>query len=173
MPEFMQLGPVPVDRLEIRLLRRDLDEVVARRIERHLAPDANIRPGRRNDCFNLRQDFCATRKWREIRVSWDPLALLHMENSEALQEANAAGVFAGRARLRLFVLRDKRVGIDNRRSLLALAHIAAESERLFEGQPALRWPALLDGGRPEQEDVDPGLGSSGRCVLGQTKRRPS
>ena len=96
-----------------------------------------------------------------------------MEHREALQETNAAGVLAGRARLRLLGFGNKRVGVDNRRSLLALADIAAEPERLFEGQPALGGSALLDGSRPEQEDVDPGLGSSGRCVLGQTKRRPS
>ena len=96
-----------------------------------------------------------------------------MEHGEPLKEADAAGVFAGCARLLLLDLRDKRVGVDNRRSLLALADIAAERERLFKGQPALRWPALLDGSRPQQEDVDPGIGSSGRCVLGQTRRRPS
>ena len=61
-----------------------------------------------------------------------------MEHGEALQESDAAGVFAGRARLLLLGLRDKRVGIDNRRSFLALADIAAERERLA-GLESIAW----------------------------------
>ena len=173
MTEFVQLGPVPVDRLEIRLLRRNLDEVVARRIERHLAANANVRSGRSDDRFNLREYFCASRKRRRIRISGQPLTLFGMEDGEPLQEADAAGVFAGRARLLLLCFGNEGVSIDNHRPLLALAYIAAESERLFESEPELRGSPLLDRGGPEQENVDPGIGSSGRCVLGQTERRPS
>jgi hypothetical protein len=132
MPEFVQLGPVPVDRLEIHLLRRNLDEVVARRIERHLPPNSNVGPGRRNDRLNLRQDFCFSRKRCCIRIGRQPFTLFDMEDGEALQKADAAGVFAGGARLLLLGLGNKRVGVDNHRPLLALAHIAAKSERLFE-----------------------------------------
>jgi len=47
------------------------------------------------------------------------------------------GVLAGLARTALLVLRHEAIGIDDSGAPLALADIAAERERLAEGQPAL------------------------------------
>jgi hypothetical protein len=49
------------------------------------------------------------------------------------------------------VARDETVGIDDCRAALALAHMAAEREGLFIREPALDSIAVLDNGRPEDE----------------------
>src|SRR3546814_3393453 len=56
------------------------------------------------------------------------------------------------------VFHDKLVGIDNGGSLAALPDIAAQLQRLFEGQPIGRGEALTHSAGPKAEDVDPTIG---------------
>ena len=53
MASLMQNGPVPVYRLKIGLLRGNLNEVVARRIERHVTADPYVRPRRRDNRIDM------------------------------------------------------------------------------------------------------------------------
>ncbi len=83
-----------------------------------------------------------------------------------------AGRFlAGLAGASLLVVRHEAVGIDDGGAVLALAHIAAERERLAKGQPALGGEAVLDHGAPEDQDVDPRILPAGGGVLRHGERR--
>src|SRR3546814_9442035 len=57
--------------------------------------------------------------------------------------------------------------IDDGRSLLALADIAARREGLTEGQPRLRRVARVHRGVPKQENIDPRIAASGRGIARQ------
>ena len=56
MPDFVERGPVPVDRFEIGLRRRHLHEIVPRIVERPLATDPEIHAGCADQRLGLRQD---------------------------------------------------------------------------------------------------------------------
>ena len=94
MTQFMELGPVPVDGLEIRFLRRHLDEVMRRGIERHVAANPDIRAGGGDDGLDMRQHIGSARKRRRVGVGGQPVALVDMEDGEPLEEADASGLFA-------------------------------------------------------------------------------
>src|SRR3546814_17280070 len=93
------------------------------------------------------------------------------EYREALEERDGARRLAGFRRAPAFVVQREAVGIDDGGSALALADIAAEPERLAEGQPALAGEATLDDGAPEDQDVDPGVAPLGRGILRHGERR--
>src|SRR3546814_10319714 len=57
--------------------------------------------------------------------------------------------------------------IDDGRSLLALADIAARREGLTEGQPRLRRVARVHRGVPKQENINPRIAASGRGIARQ------
>ena len=99
------------------------------------------------------------------------LALRRVEDREALQERNRGGFLAGLARAPLLVVRHETVGINDGRAVLALAHIAAERERLAEGQPALAGIAMLDDSAPEDQHIDPGILPAGGGVPWHGERR--
>jgi hypothetical protein len=133
MSELLQFRPKPVDRLKIGFLRRNLDEVVRRRIERHVAPDADVGPSCGNDGFDVRQHLGPARQRRSIGIGRNAVALLDMKDGEALEEADAPRRLAGGGRLILLGLGKEGVGIDNHSAFFALANSAAEGERLLEG----------------------------------------
>ena len=56
MTKLMERGPVPVDRLEIGVGPRHLDEVAASGVEGAFAADAEIGAGRRDQRLGLRED---------------------------------------------------------------------------------------------------------------------
>jgi hypothetical protein len=98
-------------------------------------------------------------------------ALGGVEDGEPLQEWDRGRFLAGLAGASLLVIRYKAVCIDDGRAVLALAHIAAERERLAKGQPALRGEAMLDHRAPEDQDVDPRILPTGGGVLRHGERR--
>src|SRR6185437_1076866 len=57
----------------------------------------------------------------------------------------------------------------NRRAALALADVAAEVQRLPEGEPMLMGEALLDDRAPQDQDIDAGIAPAGCGVLGQAQ----
>jgi hypothetical protein len=87
--QFVELGAIPVDRLEIGFLRRDLNEIRTRRVERHFASYANVCAGSRDDVFDMWDHLGMPRKWFGVRLSRQAVALVTMEDSEAFEEANA------------------------------------------------------------------------------------
>src|SRR5260221_9675919 len=54
--ELVQGRPVPIDRFEISLRPRDLDEIVNGAVEGTLAADAEVSAGRVDQLFGVRQD---------------------------------------------------------------------------------------------------------------------
>src|SRR3546814_11163381 len=68
-------------------------------------------------------------------------------------------------------VRDEPVRIEHGRAALALADMAAERQRLAEGQPRLRREALVVQGSPEQKDVDPRVAPAGGGVPRHRERR--
>jgi hypothetical protein len=96
----------------------------------------------------------------------DAVDLLGVENRVAFQECDlplsflslCAALFSA-----LAVAYNDLVGIDNGRSLLALADTAAQRERLLEGQPMRGSIALRHGGNPQGQDVDAAIGNAGRA----------
>jgi hypothetical protein len=133
MGQLVQFRAKPVYRLKIGFLRRNLDEVVRRRIERHVAPDADVGASCGNDGFDMRQHLRPARQRRSIGISRNAVALLDMEDGEALEEADAPRLLAGGSRLIPLQLGKEGVGIDDHSAFFALANSAAEGERLLEG----------------------------------------
>lgn len=100
---------------------------------------------------------------RRQRVG-ETVALVGVEDGEALQEGDAAAPVTVPAAARIVLARREAAGIDDGGAMLALAHAAAEPERLAEGEPVLGAEAVLDDGVPENEDVDTGVFSPRRGV---------
>ena len=172
MTDFMQGRPVPVDRFEIGLRRWNLHEVVPRIVERPLAADPEVHAGCTDQRLGLRQDeigFDRRRDRHDIRGQ--ALALRHVENSEALEERDRLRFVAGLCGPAALVVRSEPVSIHDGRAALALADMAAEAERLAEGQPTLARKAELDDGAPKNEHINPGVASLGCGILGHGERR--
>ena len=97
------------------------------------------------------------------------VALRDVEHGEALEERHRLGLVAVLAGALQFSLGNEAVGIANGRAAFALANIAAQVQRLPEGQPILMGKALLDDRAPQDQDVDPGIAPAGGGVLGQAQ----
>src|SRR3546814_11598325 len=80
-----------------------------------------------------------------------------IEQGEAVQEGNGVRLAAALRGAGLFGIGNEAVGIDDGRSLLALADIAARREGLTEGQPRLRRVARVHPGAPTQAHIHPPL----------------
>jgi hypothetical protein len=93
------------------------------------------------------------------------LALVGVEDREALEKGDGIGFLARLLGARPFAIGNEAIGIDDRRAFLALAHMAAEAERLAEGEPALAGEATLGDAAPQDEDTDGAVSAAGRGVL--------
>ncbi|RMC36600.1 HipA domain-containing protein [Paracoccus alkanivorans] len=71
----------------------------------------------------------------------------------------------------LFVFGHEAVGIDDGGAALALQDIAAERERLTEGEPALAGKVTFDHRAPQKQHVDPRIAPAGRGILRKAERR--
>src|SRR5260221_59315 len=155
MAELVQGCPVPVDRLEIGVGPRDLDEIVARAVEGALAANAEVGAGGGDQRFGARLDEPFwNRRGRCRQRRGQVLALVGVEHREALEERDRVGLVAIAFGPPAFLVRREAVGIDHGRAGLALADMTAETERLAEGEPALAGEAALDDGAPQDEHVD-------------------
>ena len=172
MAELMQRGPVPVDRLEIGLRRRYANEVAEHVVVGALPADAEVGAGGRDQRLDPRLDErCVSGRRCRRQLGRQAVALLDVEDGEALEEVDRAGVLARLLHALAFLAGDEAVSVDDGRAALALAHIAAERERLAEGEPALAGVAALDDSTPEDQDVDPGVAPTGCGVLRQGEWR--
>lgn len=106
-------------------------------------------------------------------VKASPTSLVSMQNigssrlvdRKPLEEQNGLCFLAGLARTLLFVAGHETVGVDNRGASFALADVAAERERLTEGESALPGKSELDYGSPENQNVNPAILPVSRRVL--------
>ena len=168
--DFMQCGPVPVDRFEIGLRRWDLHEVMPRLVECALAADPEIHTGRTDQRLGLRQhEACLDRRRDRHHLVGQPFALCHVENSEPLEERDRLRFVAGLCGPAALVLRCEAVGVNDGRAALALAHMPIKAQRLAKRHPALACEALLNDGAPQDEHVDASVVPMGRGILGHSK----
>ena len=150
MRQFMQGRPMPIDGLEIGLRWRHLHIIFCRYIEGAIAANAEVDPGRLDQVFNLWLDQAWwRRRWCRCDLREQVVALIRVENREALEEWNGLGFLTVLARAMLFFEWHKAVGIDDGRAALALADVTAERQRLAEGKPALACESAFDGSPPE------------------------
>ena len=89
-----------------------------------------------------------------------------------LEERDGARLVAVAVGALALGLGDEAVGIDHRGAAFALADIAAERERLAEGEPGLPGIAALDHPAPEDQHVDPRIAPAGGGVPRQADGRP-
>ena len=113
-------------------------------------------PGRLDQVFNLWLDQAWwRRRWCRCDLREQVVALIRVENREALEEWNGLGFLTVLAGAMLFFVWHKAVGIDDGRAALALADVTAERQRLAEGEPALACKSAFDGGAPRIRTLMP------------------
>src|SRR5690242_12759959 len=127
--------------------------------------DAEIRARGRDQGLGLRQDDALRHRWRRGReVYRQALALVGVEHREALQEGDGARLVPVAFGPLALLVRDEAVGIDDGRTGLALADMAAEPKRLAKREPALAREAALYDRTPEDQHIDPGVAAAGRRI---------
>src|SRR5215472_5397421 len=107
---------------------------------------------------------------RRCYVGRQILALVGIENREALEERDRVRLVAGFRRACPFAVGNEAVGIDETNALFALADMRADFERLPEREPFLGGEAALGAGDPEDEDVDARIKAAGGGVAWKAKR---
>ncbi len=141
---------MPVHRLEIGLRRWHLDEVANHRIERAIAADPDVGATGPDQRLGLRQDEAlGNRRCRGCDRVGQAFALIGVKHREALEERDGARLVAVAVGALALGLGHEAIGIDHRGAALALADVAAERERLAEGEPGLAGIAALDDRAPE------------------------
>ena len=172
MCKFVKGRAVPIDWFEIRLGRRDANEIERRVVKRPIAADAKIDAARLDQGFNARLD----RSWRRLGfrsedVLRQSIALRDVENRETLQEGNRTGLLANVPFARPLLVRRETIGVDNGRTALAFAHGAAKRKGLAKRQPTLLWKAAFNDGAPKDQYIDARIAPTGRGVFRQADRR--
>jgi len=99
------------------------------------------------------------------------LALIVVEDGEALEERDRVGGVAGLGRALAFAPGNEPVGIDNRGATFAFPDMRPDLERLAEGGLVLAGKAALGAGHPQDQHVDSRITPAGRGVLRQAERR--
>jgi hypothetical protein len=163
---------VPIDRLEIRFGPGYLNEILGGTIEGAFAADAEIGSGGGDQRLGLRQDQAhrhGGRRGREILGQL--LALVGVEHRESFEERDRFRLVALALGAASLLVRTETIGIDDGCALFPFSYIAAKTERLAKGEPALTGEAVLDHRTPEDEHVDSGVASPGRGILRHGKRR--
>ena len=172
MTELMQRRAVPVNRLEIGLRRRHLHIVMRGEVEGAAAADAEVDARRPDQRLHRRLDQSGLGRRRgNGEIFRQPFALCQVEDGEALQERDGLRFLAGLACPLLLVVGHEPVGIDDSGAVLAFADIAAERQRLAEGDPALDRETMLDHRPPEDQHIDPRIVSASGRVLRHGERR--
>ncbi|VIO69438.1 hypothetical protein CI41S_19310 [Bradyrhizobium ivorense] len=142
----MQGRSIPVDRLEIGLWWQHLHIVFSRHIEGTVPANAEVNPGRLDQVFNLRRDQAwRRRRRRRCDLRRQAIALIGVQDREALEERNGLRFVAYFAGTPLFVGRHKAIGIDDSRAALALADVTTERQRLVEGKAPLTCECAVGG----------------------------
>lgn len=114
------------------------------------AADPEVDASRLDELFDLGLDQAwRRRRRRRCDLRRQAIALIGVEDREALEKCNGLCFLTVLARAPLFVDRHKAVGKNNRSSALALADVTAERQCLAEGKPALTCECALSGGSPE------------------------
>ena len=150
-------------------MRRHLHIVVSGNIAGPRATDAEGNATRGDDLFRKWDQFAFRQRCGIARQPFaQAFALCDVEERKAFQKRDGAGFVAFGNGTFLLGFGRKTVGIDDRNAALALADAAARLARLPEGQPALRWIAMLDNRAPQDQNVDAAIGTMGERVTRQS-----
>jgi hypothetical protein len=156
--ELMHGGPVPVDGLEIGLRPRDLNEIMDGAVEGAIAANAEVGAGRGDQCFGVRQDESFGNRCRSARqFRREMLALVGVEHGEVLEERNRVRLVTVALRPLPFLIGHEAIRIHDGGTMLALANVPAETERLAKRKPILGAEAVLDYSAPKDQHINPGV----------------
>ncbi|MFK4539814.1 hypothetical protein ABIA00_007997 [Bradyrhizobium ottawaense] len=163
---------MPIDRFEIGLGWRHLHIIFRRHIKGTVAADAEVDAGRLDQVFDLRLD----RAWRRRRrrgcdLCRQAIALITVEDREALEKRNGLRFLTVLAGAALFLGRHKPIGVDHGGAALALADVTTERQRLAECEPALACKSVFGGRTPENQNVYAAILTAGRGAFRQGQRR--
>ncbi len=171
MAKLVQRGAVIIDLVKEGRLRRDLHIIRARRVKRFGPANAKVGPGRDYQRLgNGHRLALGQRRRGNGEPFGQAVALVDVEQGNALEERYGARVVVVAPRPLALILGSEAVSINHGHAALALADGAASVERLGEGQPALRGMAALDDRAPQQQDINPRVASPGNGVARQARR---
>ena len=150
MTEFMQRGTVIVGGRDKAAARRQADEVLAQVVKGFAPCLADGRAAGGNQVFGsgMLLGFGINGRRRDD-MRGQSLALLHIEDGEALEERDAGGIVAAGLYPFALGLGNKAVGVANDGATFALADMTAKAQGLAEGQPFLRGKAPTNDGIPQ------------------------
>jgi hypothetical protein len=172
MTEFVERGPMPVDRLEIGVGPGHLHIILRGAIEGAVTAEAEIGAGRGDQRLGLGQDQAlGYRRRGRNQFAGKVLALIGAEHGETLEERNRTGFVTIALRPLAFLVGDEAIGIDDGGAAFALAHVAAKAQGLAKREPALAGEPSLDDGPPKNEDIDAGVATPRGRVLRHGERR--
>src|SRR5579883_2046018 len=138
MPQLVEAGSIKVDRPEESGLRRDLNVVHARHVAGARAADSEVGAGRRDQDLSVRDDRALGQRRRAgVHVIRQAVALRDIEYGEALEERHGFRLITVVRGALALGFRDEAVGVADGGAALALAHAAAEVQRLTKGEPML------------------------------------
>ncbi|MET4386696.1 hypothetical protein ABIB73_002441 [Bradyrhizobium sp. F1.4.3] len=127
MRQLVQGRSMPIDRFEIGLRWGHLHIIFRRHIKGAIATYAEVDSGRLDQSIDRRLNHAGWRWWRSgYDVRSQPVALIEIENGEALQKWNSLCLLAGLVYAALFVDRHKAVGVNDGRAALTLADVATQ-----------------------------------------------
>ena len=135
---------MPVDRLEIRGRRRHLHEIAGRVVVGARAADAEIRPVAAIKASAWGTIWPGGGGDRRGDLVGQAVALVGVEDGEALEERDRARLFAGLRGAPRSSSGHETIRVNDNGTALAFPDVAAETERLTECEPALAREAAFD-----------------------------
>src|SRR5271169_603942 len=159
----MKYCSVPINWFKISVYGWNLHIVENRMKEGLTATDADIGAFRRDHGVRGGNDRLG-RRHRGSRIDWQTLALVCVEQREALEEGNAEDHISGLSSALAHRLGREAIGIDDRDAPFALANVPSHGQGLVEREPIVPREFSLGDGRPKRKDIDPRIGSKRRCI---------
>jgi hypothetical protein len=120
-------------------------KIIVGAVKGTIAAGAEVCAGRGDQRLGVRQDEPLGNRCGSARqFARQVFALIGVEHRKSFEERDRVGLVSVALRALAFLIGHKTVAVDDRRAMLALADIAAEAERLAEGEPILGAEAALD-----------------------------
>src|ERR1700744_3144138 len=169
--EFMQRRAVKIGGGEEAAARRQADEIFAQMIESLTACFADGRAAATDKSlgFGVLVGF-GIDAGRRRDMGRKSLALLHIEDGEALQERHGRRIVTAFLGALAFAFGHKAVGKTDGRAAFAFADMPAKAQGLAKGQPFLIGKTAPDHGVPQDQDIDAGIKFAARGAARHAQR---
>src|SRR5579883_1162395 len=128
MTEFMQRRPMPVNRLEIGLRRRDLHVVFGWCIECAMSTNPKRDARGLDQGFDRWFDQARRRRRSGGDLVGQVLTLIGVENGKSFKEGNRLCFFAGLGRASFFVIRHETIRVNDSGAALPFTNVATKRE---------------------------------------------